>query len=179
MNSIFIPKANLGIALEAAIKAVFVEPSKRKRQVRFKRVVEVLKTLSLLDEKAEPIGLAEGVNYLGEQGFWIVQEAVREVVEGPRCEFQPGDGPRCVLLQGHDGGHLAQTVNGKQCTCRGATYDASRGLHLDEECPLFDGMALTEAQARIDWPHTFWPYTPDGDYCRLCSLSRVGGMHNV
>lgn len=82
MRHVFIPQQQAGLALEQALRAPLAGDTKRRRQVLFREIVTVLRALGLIDSKAKPIGLAEGTNYLGEKGFWVVMEAQREVPEG-------------------------------------------------------------------------------------------------
>ena len=85
--SVFLPSSDLGI-LEMRLQESLTEKVKRKRQIAFRSSIMMLKMLKLIDEKAKPIGLAEGFNYLGEKGFWIVLEAQREVIEGPQVNWK-------------------------------------------------------------------------------------------
>lgn len=104
--TVFIPTATAGLALESALRSVAKEEVKRQRQVKFRGAILALQVLGVLNKKEKAIGIAEGCNYLGEKGFWIVmEEAQREVVEGPK-----NGGPAlCGLLECR----LAHTCTGR------------------------------------------------------------------
>jgi len=83
LQNIFLKAEDLGV-LEPQLKQAIGSGTKRSRAAQFRKVIGLLKALGLLAGPAPITGLAQGINSLGDRGWWVTLEPYRtlDVQEG-------------------------------------------------------------------------------------------------
>lgn len=121
-SNTFIKSLDLGV-IESRFREAITEKNRRKRQVFINRCARLVKDLGLIPNDAQVEGFGQGVNRLGDQGWWITCSNYRFISAGegamPKAPAPPASAEE---LQGRFSAHELDRLPGVPSTAPGKPF---------------------------------------------------------